>query len=115
MSQVIKFLKDTVRKTKSDAKCRRNLEFTIDLEYLLNLVEDQKGKCALSGWPLEFERGGNYKGNKNPNGCTIDRIDNDKGYIPGNIQLACCLPNYLKGDMDITEFRTLCKAIGRRS
>ena len=108
----IAYLKDTFRKTKSDAKCRRNLEFTIDLYYLLKLVDSQKGRCALSGWPLEFTRGGNFKGGKNPRGCTIDRIDNSKGYVPGNVQLACCLPNYLKADMNLSEFRSLCKDIG---
>ena len=106
------YLKETIRKTKSDAKCRRNLEFTIDLDYLLALVDSQEGRCALSGWTLEFTRGGNFKGGKNPRGCTIDRIDNSKGYIPGNVQLACCLPNYLKADMDLAEFRALCKDIG---
>jgi hypothetical protein len=109
------FLRDTVRKTKSDAKCRRDLEFTIDLNYLLALVEQQQGRCALSGWPLEFTRGGDFKGGKNPRGCTIDRIDNSQGYVPGNVQLACCLPNYLKADMELAEFRALCKAIGDQS
>lgn len=106
------YLRDTVRKSKSDAKCRRNLEFTIDLDYLMKLYEQQGGKCALSGWEMEFVRGGNFKGNKNPKGCTIDRIDNSKGYIAGNVQLACCMPNYLKADMDLAEFRSLCRDIG---
>ena len=108
----VAYLRDTVRKTKSDAKCRRNLEFTIDLDYLVKLLAAQDGKCALSGWALEFTRGGDFKGGKNPRGCTIDRIDNALGYVPGNVQLACCLPNYLKADMDLAEFRSLCKDIG---
>jgi hypothetical protein len=108
----VAFLRDTVRKTKSDAKCRRDLEFTIDLNYLLELLKTQEGLCALSGQVLEFTRGGDFKGGKNPRGCTIDRIDNSQGYIPGNVQLACCLPNYLKGDMDLAQFRSLCKDIG---
>lgn len=108
----VEFLRDTVRKTKSDAKCRRNLEFTIDLDYLVKLLVAQDGKCALSGWPLEFTRGGDFKGGKNPKGCTIDRIDNSKGYVPGNVQLACCLPNYLKADMPLEQFRSMCRDIG---
>jgi hypothetical protein len=108
----VAYLRDTVRKTKSDAKCRRNLEFTIDLDYLVKLLAAQDGKCALSGWTLEFTRGGDFKGGKNPRGCTVDRIDNAMGYVPGNVQLACCLPNYLKADMEITEFRALCRDIG---
>jgi hypothetical protein len=110
----VPFLRETVRKTKSDCKKRRNLDFTIDLDYLLELLKEQDGKCSLSGWTLEFTRGGAYKGNKNPRGCTIDRIDNALGYVPGNVQLACCLPNYLKGEMDLAQFRSLCKDIGSR-
>jgi hypothetical protein len=105
------FLRETLRKIKSDARCRRNLEFTIDLNYLLTLLKDQQGRCALSGWPLEFTRGGSFKGGKNPRGCTIDRIDNSQGYVPGNIQLTCCLPNYLKSDMVLADFLALCKDI----
>jgi hypothetical protein len=108
------YLRETIRKTKSDAKCRRNLEFAIDLDYLLALVDAQEGRCALSGWELEFTRGGDFKGGKNPRGCTVDRIDNSRGYVPGNVQLACCLPNYLKADMDLAEFRSLCRDIGNR-
>ena len=108
------FLKTTLRKTKSDCLRRRNLEFTIDINYVLDLLKKQEGKCAISGWDLEFSRGGDYKGGKNPKGCTIDRIDNDRGYVPGNIQLACTLPNYLKADMPLKEFRELCRAIGSK-
>jgi hypothetical protein len=111
----IEFLKETIRKTKYDAKKRRNLAFTIELDYLVEMLKAQDGVCALSGWPLEFTRGGSFKGGKNPKGCTIDRIDNSKGYVPGNVQLACCLPNYLKSDMPLDQFRSLCKDIGSRS
>jgi hypothetical protein len=111
----IDFLKTTLRKTKSDAKNRRNLEFKIDLKYLLDLFEKQQGQCALSGWKLEFVSGGDFRGNKNPRACSIDRIDNNIGYIPGNVQLTCCLPNFLKSDMNITEFRQLCKDIASRA
>jgi hypothetical protein len=114
MQEARSFINRTLQKTRSDAKCRRNLEFTIDTDYVMDLLEQQNGVCALSGWTLEFERGGTYKGNKNPKGCTVDRIDNAKGYIKGNIQLTCTLPNYLKSDMDIAQFRSLCKAIGER-
>lgn len=111
-TQAQAFLRDTVRKTRSDCKQRRALEFTVTVDYLMTLLEAQGGRCALSGWQLEFTRGGDYKGGKNPRGCTIDRIDSAQGYVEGNVQLACCLPNYLKADMPLAEFRSLCRAIG---
>ena len=109
------FLRDTIRKTKSDAKLRRNLDFNIDIEYLMEIYEKQNGKCALSGWDLEFTRGGNFAGNKNPKGCTLDRIDNSLGYVKGNIQLACTLLNYKKSDMLDAEFRAMCKDVSDHS
>jgi hypothetical protein len=111
----VAFLSDTIRKTKSECKQRRNLEFTIDLDYLVTFLESQNGMCALTGWPLEFTRGGEYKGRNNPKGCTIDRIDNSKGYIPGNIQLVCCMPNYVKGSMGLAEFQSMCRDIASKS
>jgi hypothetical protein len=105
------FLSTTLRKTKSDCKRRRDLEFSINLDHVLQLLEQQQGLCALTGWPLEFSRGGDYRGGKNPMGCTMDRIDNTLGYVPGNVQLVCCMANYVKSDMPLQDFRALCAAV----
>jgi hypothetical protein len=57
---------------------------TVTIDYLYDLGELQSWKCAISNDPLEFVRGGS---STNPRSCTIDRIDSDYGYIPGNVQL----------------------------
>jgi hypothetical protein len=103
------YLRVTVSKSKYAARAIRGLEFTIDIKNVLKLLEKQKGICALTGWTLEFSRGGIWNG-KNPKGCTIDRIDSDLGYIPGNIQLACALPNVIKGTMTNCEFKKFWRA-----
>ena len=102
------FLAETIRKTKYAAKNTRNLAFTIDLEYVISLLEKQQGKCAITGWEMEFTRGGNFKGSMNPRGCTMDRIDNNKGYVPGNIQLTCAMPNMIRSTMSLKEFVSFC-------
>jgi hypothetical protein len=109
-----RFLAITVSKTKYSAREIRDLDFNIDLEYVMGLLKKQKGKCALTGWQLEFVRSGS-KSYKNPRGCTMDRINNSKGYVRGNIQLTCWLPNRIKNDLNNSEFIKLCQAVGKNA
>jgi hypothetical protein len=104
------YLSRNITKTRYAAREQRNLEFTIDTDYVMNLLVAQNGKCALTGWDFEFTRGGNLHG-KNPYGCTMDRKDNSLGYIPGNVQLVCWKINKLKGEVNDTEFKTICKLV----
>lgn len=105
------FLSVTVSKTKYAAKNQRHLAFNIDVDYVMSLLIEQKGKCALTGWDLEFTRGGNYAFGTNPNGCTMDRIDNHRGYVKGNIQLVCWKANRIKGELDNNEFKEFCRLV----
>ena len=71
--------------TVSSAK-KKNFENNICKEYLEQLYIIQKGRCAISGVPLKPF----VVGIKNePDTVSVDRIDSDKGYIMGNIQLVC--------------------------
>jgi len=79
---------------KRTKKNGRNLPFNITTEYLYVLYEQQQGKCALSGLPLEFKSGTPSK--KNPYGCSIDRIDSDVGYVEGNVRLLTHIVNNAK-------------------
>jgi len=104
------YLGVTFSKTKYAARNQRDLEFTITLDYVLDLLRKQQGKCALTGWDLEFTRGSETS-RTNDLGCTMDRIDNDKGYVPGNIQLVCWCVNKMKGAFNDDAFRELCRQI----
>ena len=54
--------------------------------------------CAHRKWrlsiPLYFS-----KGKQTSNSPSVDRIDNSKGYIKGNIQFVALPINYLKGEL----------------
>jgi hypothetical protein len=65
---------------------RKDLDFDLDLPFLLNLWNLQEGKCALSGRPLDLESWGS-KGQVNPNAPSIDKIVPAKGYTKGNVRL----------------------------
>jgi hypothetical protein len=112
LAEARSFISRTVSKTRYSAKKVRNLDFDIDTEYVMQLLVQQQGQCALTGWALEFTRGGSWDG-KNPRGATMDRIDNSKGYVRGNIQLVCGLPNVIKGHIDQQTFVDLCKAVAK--
>ena len=83
-------------------------EFSITVPYLMELLERQDGKCALSGLRMlttthrdecpEDER-------RNPNKLSIDRIDSLKGYIEGNVQLVRWRANSMKLDTKFAEYK----------
>ena len=114
LKEAKRFLSVTVSKTRYSSREVRELDFDIDIDYVMKLLVKQDGKCALTGWDLEFTRGGDWDG-KNPKGATMDRIYSSLGYVPGNVQLVCGLPNTIKRNMPDKDFRTMCKDIAKHS
>lgn len=81
-------------------------EFNITVEHLVEAYENQNGKCAISGRNMltithrdECPDGVRC----NPEKLSIDRIDSTSGYVEGNIQLVCWIPNSIKMDMSTDE------------
>ena len=61
---------------------KKQIIFDIDIEYAWDLLISQNRKCALSG--LDIYLSPNLK--KKRNSASLDRINNDLGYIYGNVQ-----------------------------
>lgn len=93
---------------KSSAK-NRDLEFTVSLEYLWLLYENQNRKCAISGEPLVFTK--NYRFYKDYQNASLDRIDSSKGYIEGNVQWVHKKVNLMKNSMTDKELIEWCMKI----
>ena len=70
----------------------RNLEFNITLEYLESIYPDDS-LCPLLNIPLDWN-----SPPKHPSTPSIDRIDNSKGYIKGNVQWVSWRANRLMSD-----------------
>lgn len=77
---------------------KRKLEINITIEYIWDLFLKQDRKCALSGIELFFPPKIGLVKNKNKQTASLDRIDNNKGYIEGNVQWIHTDINYIKQD-----------------
>lgn len=84
---------------------RRGIEFNIE-ESDITIPE----KCPLLETPLEYGTKGNY--DKSP---SLDRIDNSKGYIKGNIWVISQKANAMKNSATFEELKTFSTNILRYS
>lgn len=81
-------------------------------EDLLELLEKQGGKCALSGRTLTciLEKGQKCKTN-----ASIDRLRAGQPYTKDNIQLVCRALNSWRGDVELEEFINWCRAVSEHN
>ena len=86
-----------IRNSKYCAK-RRGIHF--DLQFTdFELPE----KCPILGIKLEYGAGND--GNS-PSHATLDRIDNTKGYIPGNVMIISRLANAMKNEATFDQLQS---------
>ena len=83
----------------------RNIEFQISIEYMYKIFHKQNRKCALTGIPLLISSYAN-KGN-----ASLDRIDNTKGYIEGNVWWIDKEINMMKNCHSVDKFKRLCSLV----
>jgi len=86
---------------------QRNREFSITIEYAWSLYEKQNRKCALTGIPIQFAMSSRHL-KDGLNNCSLDRIDNSKGYVEDNVQWVYVKVNYMKQTLSQQEFIDLC-------
>lgn len=73
----------------------RGIEFTIQPEDLIAVTH-----CPILGEKLDYRGLGVIEATHKP---SIDRIDNFKGYVPGNVQIISLRANTLKRDSTLAE------------
>jgi len=91
---------------------KRNHIFDVDIEYLKTLWVEQKGICPFTKQKLIL-RTHNYKTDRNPYQASLDRIDNSKGYIKGNIRFVALMYNYAKNNFTDEEVIKFCTNVVR--
>ena len=90
-----------------------NRECTIDVDFLHTLWEKQDGVCALSGLNMTHTYDTSTPQRLILN-ASVDRIDSNYGYTPGNVQLVAVRLNLMKGPLDEVVFKDLCYSVHRQ-
>jgi hypothetical protein len=101
-----KVIYDLVKSKYTDPRVKSGrIKCTITDEIIMQLWEKQKGICALSGIEM------NWKIHNN-NLISIDRIDSINGnYVEGEIQLTCCVVNFMKQQLSDEKLIEWCDKI----
>jgi hypothetical protein len=95
--------------TLAKQRARSNgLEFTITIADVVI-----PATCPLLGIPLAFDVSSGKQGGKD-NSPTLDRIDNARGYVPGNVRVISWRANRMKGDATLEELETLVRNMRER-
>lgn len=92
---------------------RRNIEFDLKPQYLDKIFLKQKKKCVYTDLSLTLpincyeRRNGLYN-------ASLDRIDNSKGYVEGNVQWVHKRINMMKHSMSEDDFITICNMVAKK-
>lgn len=104
---------------RNDAEYNRQWRIKNPFRYLLNQARYRARKagevcdvtvddlevpthCPVFGIPLHYTEGG-----RTANSYSIDRVDNSKGYVKGNVRVISFRANQMKGDLTIPEVEAL--------
>lgn len=88
------------KSSKSNSK-HYDFEYKLTPEYIQEILEKQNYRCAYSNIPFSNDRKDKYSY------PTIDRIDSNKGYEPGNICICTHFINIMKNNASIDQFKDI--------
>jgi hypothetical protein len=91
----------------------RGLVWELSKEYLWELFEKQNGLCAISKTPLEMSTKINKHNNvdRTNHTASLDRIDNNVGYIEGNVQWVHKQINLIRRELTVEDFVMWCHLV----
>lgn len=101
---------------KNGAKSRavkKGFDFNLTDEYLETLYIGTQGFCPMTGIVMEWSAG--TRAERNLNAVSLDRIDNSKGYIKGNVRLVSTWYNNARNHSSDDYFLKMAKAFVERS
>lgn len=104
----LSFEKSYYNKIKRRAE-KAGFEFNISFEYFLSIFNK---KCSISGEDIHF---GKHWTKLSEQTASLDRIDNSKGYVVGNIQWVHKDINFMKGKLTLHRFLELCHKINNNN
>ncbi|MEJ6397004.1 hypothetical protein [Yoonia sp. 208BN28-4] len=101
-------LKKCIRQARNRSH-RHNRDFSLKLDYVRRLYIRQAGKCAISG--LDFKLAKTTASRVNPYQPSIDRINNEKGYISRNVRLVLYAVNIALNDIPMNDYIVISRAV----
>lgn len=89
---------------------KRNQPYDVDIKYLEMLWKQQDGICPFTKQKLVFKK---YSDDNIsvPYSASIDRINNSKGYIKGNIRFVALMFNYARNRFSDDQVLHFCKQV----
>lgn len=106
-------LGNLIYRAKARAKVK-NVIFNLTREDIVNLNKAQDGKCALTGWVLNWDW--EFDGDKKTrpyDRVSLDRIEPTGGYTLDNVQLVCDMVNRAKNVYSQDLFIEMCHLISQ--
>lgn len=99
---------------RAEYRGRENSRYNCNLtvEYLKQLWEEQNGICIFTGWNLILPK--NTKRawvEHRPENASLDRIDNTKGYIQGNVRFIAYIANLARSTFSDEQLIKFCKSV----
>jgi hypothetical protein len=92
----------------------RHGRYTVTLQYLKRLWEEQKGICPLTGWKLVLPDSTNgWKKGLTPKSASLDRVNCEKGCVSGNVRFVSVMANLARGRFSDEELEDFCRAVAR--
>ena len=85
---------------RSKSRYRKLGDVTVTVEHLVDVWNKQGGKCCFTEVNLILPRNTAYQTVSSNYKASVDRIDNNIGYIDGNVRFVSHTVNNLRGAMD---------------
>jgi hypothetical protein len=98
-----------------DGALKRGLEFSITLEQMSDLLEQQKECCAITNLPIKADTSKRRIELRKNNTASLDRINSDKGYTIDNVQWVHKDINFMKQQFSMEYFVEMCQKVVNHS
>ena len=93
-----RILMNNIRSRCNSSKSKK--DYNVTLDFLCDLFYKQHSKCIFTNQSMLIEQ-------DKLNSCSVDRIDNSRGYMIDNIQLVCSWTNTARGLHSINDFKNV--------
>jgi hypothetical protein len=88
-----------------------NILFDLDAEYLIQLWNEQDGKCFYTEHPIDFTLLTQSRAHPHLFQPSLDKKDPALGYVKGNVVWTAYVINRMKNDLDYDDFIAACSLI----